>query len=144
MRINRWLLLALYCKTIHWALPPPTLQLKTTKFKIHMSSDMSDSFKWERLIHCPLFYWGFFISYGGSTNCKNLLSINSRDWFLKYQDVQCTCWVRFCITKLKMLARNYVGFDYTHPTTTLWQFIIDPLKMNYYYWFLFLSFVFWG
>ena len=35
----------------------------------------------------PIFR-GFFISYAGIANCKDLLSIYSREWFLKYQGVQ--------------------------------------------------------
>jgi hypothetical protein len=52
---------------------------------------MSDSVKQKRPIHCPLFYGGFSFHMQGSTNCKDLLSINSREWFLKYQDVRWIC-----------------------------------------------------
>jgi hypothetical protein len=35
-----------------------------------------------------------------------LLSIYTREYFLKGKDVWWTCWVRYCMTKLKMLVRN--------------------------------------
>jgi len=37
---------------------------------------------------------------------KFLLYIESRESFLKYQDVQWICWVWFCMAKLKMLASH--------------------------------------
>ena len=39
-----------------------------------------------------------------------LLYIESRESFLKYQDVQCTCWVKFSLPKLKMLASYTLVF----------------------------------
>lgn len=41
-----------------------------------------------------------------SWNSKELLSLYSREPFLKYQDCQYTYSVRFCMTKLQMLASN--------------------------------------
>jgi hypothetical protein len=52
---------------------------------------MSDGVKQKRPIHCPLFYRGLFISYAGIANCKDLLSLYSRELFLKFQHVQWIC-----------------------------------------------------
>jgi len=60
---------------------------------------MSEILKQKRIIQCP-FLKGFFFHLAGTVNCKDLLSINSRESFLKYQDVQWIYWVKFCITKL--------------------------------------------
>jgi len=52
-----------------------------------MSADMSDSVKQKRSIQCPRFYRGFSFYMQGISDCKELLYIESRESFLKYQDV---------------------------------------------------------
>jgi len=42
----------------------------------------------------------------GITNCKDLLYMLTQESFSKGQDVRWICWVRFWLTKLKMLARH--------------------------------------
>ena len=67
-----------------------------------------------------------------------LLSIESREWFLKYQDCQWICCIKFSITKLKMLARH-VDFIEWHRPNTLWYLIkCFPICIIYYY-YLFIS-----
>jgi hypothetical protein len=65
---------------------------------------MSDSVNQKILIHFPCFIGGFSFHMQGISYCKDLLSIESGESFLKYQDCQWIYSVRFCMTKLKMLA----------------------------------------
>jgi hypothetical protein len=58
----------------------------------------------------PMFYWGFFISYVGhkrleltlDENYRLLLSIESRESFLKAQDVQWICWLNITATRSQL------------------------------------------
>ena len=61
----------------------------------------------KNLSNAPCFIGGFSFHIQGISDFQCLLSIYTHEPFLNYQDVQCICWVRFCMTKLKMLARHF-------------------------------------